>query len=271
MILERRHRPQAPGEPRERRRPRWGEFREAYPRIVAAMAVGLVAFLAIDGVLAFKALAIRRETARLRGRMTEVERRRTDAIVASNENRMQLMVALARRDAVGDKGLNLAVSADKGTMYLQREGAQLREMPVKIGPEATVGSPPDEVRLAPPLGKRVVVRVVDSSYAWKSRSGLEAERADASRRPADRGSAGTDRDPARRGSGDLLAARDGTARRAATCSRAPCAPRRPTCWPSARTWPRACRVLLLRMRDRIVRFFGHGGEWPCTSSGRCSL
>jgi hypothetical protein len=167
LSLERRHRRQAPGEPRERRRPRWGEFREAYPRIVAAMVVGLVALVAIDGVLAFKRWQYGRETARLRGQMTEVERRRTDAIVESSANRTQLMVALARRDAVGDTGLNLAVSADKGTMYLQREGAQLREMPVKIGPEATVGAPPDEVRLAAPLGKRVVVRVVDSSYAWQ--------------------------------------------------------------------------------------------------------
>jgi len=131
------------------------------------MAVGLAALVAIDGALAFKRWQYGRETARIRGRMTEVERRRTDAIVESNESRMQLMVALARRDAVGDQGLNLAISADRGAMYLQREGAQLREMPVKIGPEATVGKPPDEVRLAPPLGKRVAVKVVDSSYAWE--------------------------------------------------------------------------------------------------------
>jgi len=131
------------------------------------MAVGLVALAAVDGVLAFKRWQYGRESARLRAQMTDVERRRTDAIVESRENRTQLMVALARRDAVGEAGLNLAVSAEKKAMYLQREGAQLREMPVKIGPETTVGTPPDEVRLAPPLGKRVVVRVVDSSYAWQ--------------------------------------------------------------------------------------------------------
>ena len=131
------------------------------------MAVGLLALVAVDGVLAFKRWQYGRESARLRAQMTDVERRRTDAIVESRENRTQLMVALARRDAVGEAGLNLAVSADKRAMYLQREGAQLREMPVKIGPEATVGTPPDEVRLAPPLGKRVVVRVVDASYAWQ--------------------------------------------------------------------------------------------------------
>jgi hypothetical protein len=131
------------------------------------MAVGLLALVAVDGVLAFKRWQYGRESARLRAQMTDVERRRTDAIVESRENRTQLMVALARRDAVGEAGLNLAVSADQRAMYLQREGAQLREMPVKIGPEATVGTPPDEVRLAPPLGKRVVVRVVDASYAWQ--------------------------------------------------------------------------------------------------------
>lgn len=167
MILERRRKPQAAGEARERRRPRWGEFREAYPRIVAAMAVGTAALLLLDGVLAYKRWQYGREIARLRARMTEVERRRADAIVESSQNRMQLMVALAKRDAVGERGLNLAVSGEKAAMYLQREGAQLREMPVKIGPEALVGSPPDEVRLAPPLGKRVVVRVVDAAYAWE--------------------------------------------------------------------------------------------------------
>jgi len=167
MILERRQKPQAAGQSRERRRPRWGEFREAYPRILAAMAVGMVALFAVDGVLAFKRWQYGRDIARMRGRMSEVERRRTDAILESAENRMQLMVALARRDAVGDKGLNLAVSSEKGAMYLQREGAQLREMPVKIGPDATVGTPPDEVRLAAPLGKRVIVRVVDGSYPWE--------------------------------------------------------------------------------------------------------
>jgi hypothetical protein len=143
------------------------------------MAVGLAALLAVDGVLLYERWQYGRETTRLRAQMTEVERRRTDAIVESRENRMQLMVALARRDAVGEKGLNLAVSSEKGTMVLQREGAQLREMPVKIGPEATVGTPPDEVRLAPPLGKRVVVTVVDSSYAWEVPAWVWAQRGQA--------------------------------------------------------------------------------------------
>jgi hypothetical protein len=176
MILERRRRPQGPGEPRERRRPRWGEFRDSYPRIVASMAVGMVALAAIDGVLLVKRWQYGGEIARLRGRMSDVERARADAILESSEERMQLLVALARRDAVGEKSLNLAVSSDASAMVLQREGAQLREMPVKIGPEATVGTPPDTVRLAPPLGKRVIVRVVDGSYAWEVPAWVWAQR-----------------------------------------------------------------------------------------------
>jgi hypothetical protein len=51
-------------------------------------------------------------------------------------------------------------------MYLERQGARLREMRVRLGPEVTVGTPPDVVLLAPPLGKRLVARVVDASYSW---------------------------------------------------------------------------------------------------------
>src|SRR5712692_7757562 len=116
MILERRHRTQAPGEPRERRRPRWGEFRDAYPRIVAAMAVGLVAFLAIDGVLAFKRWQYGRETARLRGQMRGAGRGGADAIVGARENGSHLVAAPPGREGGGDKGLTPPSSAKKGAM-----------------------------------------------------------------------------------------------------------------------------------------------------------
>ena len=39
-------------------------------------------------------------------------------------------------------------------------------MRVRLGPEATVGTAPDAVLLAPPLGERSVARVVDGSYRW---------------------------------------------------------------------------------------------------------
>jgi len=152
---------------RQRRRPRWSEFREAYPRILTAMVLGLAALLALDGWLLYKRVAYRRETARLRRSMTEVERKRTDVVLAATEGRTELQMELVRRRAMGDPSLNLAVAVDEGRMYLQREGARLREMKVRVGPEATVGEAPDTLRVVPPRGQRTVLRAVDGSYRWE--------------------------------------------------------------------------------------------------------
>jgi hypothetical protein len=102
----------------------------------------------------------------MRASMTETERQRVDAIADSEQNRLAIAVELARRQALGDADLHLAVDAEKALLYLERQGARLREMPVRLGPEATVGTTPDAVLLAPPLGKRLVARVVDGSYGW---------------------------------------------------------------------------------------------------------
>jgi hypothetical protein len=106
------------------------------------------------------------ELARLRSSMTAAEERHVDAIEAVEGNRLTMAVELARREALGDRKLHLAVDSEKGLMYLEREGALLREMPVRPGKEASVGLSPDAVRLAPPRGKRMVTRVVDGSFPW---------------------------------------------------------------------------------------------------------
>ena len=102
----------------------------------------------------------------MRTSMTETERRRVDAIASSEENYLGIATELARREALGDPDLHLGVDIENGLLYLERQGARLREMRVRLGPEATVGTPPDDVRLAPPLGKRSVARVVDGSFPW---------------------------------------------------------------------------------------------------------
>jgi hypothetical protein len=154
-------------EVRQRRRPRWAEFRGAYPRIVTAMALGIVSLVALDGWVLYKRVSYRRETARLRRSMSDVERKRADTILSAAEGRMALQVELVRRKALGDPSLNLAVSVDEGRMYLQREGARLREMRVRIGPEVTVGDAPDAVRLVAPRGQRTVARAVGPSFRWE--------------------------------------------------------------------------------------------------------
>jgi len=146
--------------------PRWREVWEAYPRIVAGLALGISVLLLTDLVLAGKRVQYGRELARIRAALTDTERRRVDAIAAAEENRLAIAVELARRQALGDTELHLAVDTENGLLCLERQGARLREIRVRLGREANVGAPPDAVLLVPPLGKRSVARVVDGSYSW---------------------------------------------------------------------------------------------------------
>jgi hypothetical protein len=146
--------------------PRWLELWDAYPRIVTGMALGIAVLLLMDLVVVYKRVQYGLELAQMRGAMTETERRRVDAIATSDGNRLAIAVELARRQALGDTALHLSVDTQKGLLCLERQGARLREVPVRLGREATVGTPPDAVLLVPPLGKRSVARVVDGSYRW---------------------------------------------------------------------------------------------------------
>jgi hypothetical protein len=145
---------------------RWRELRDAYPRIVTGMLLGIAVLLPTDVVVAYKRVQYGLELARMRAAMTETERLRVDAIATSEQNRLAIAVELARRQALADAELHLSVDTERGLLCLERQGARLREMPVRLGPAATVGMPPDTVLLAPPLGKRSVARVVDASYRW---------------------------------------------------------------------------------------------------------
>jgi hypothetical protein len=151
----------------DRRRPGWREFRRSYPGILVTMAIALLAFLSIDGWLIRKRVRYRNEIDRLRAEMTTLERSRTDAILARDENRLRIALALIRRQASVDKELHLSVTVDSGVMILEREGAHLREMPIQIGPERTVGTAPDTVRMVAPRGARTIERIIDENGSWE--------------------------------------------------------------------------------------------------------
>ena len=161
---------------KDRRRPGWREFRHSYPGILITMAIALTAFLAIDAWLLRKRVRYRNEIERLRAEMTGLERSRTDAILARDENRLRLALELIRRQARIDKDLHLSVTADSGVMILEREGAHLREMPIQIGPEKTVGVAPDTVRMVTPRGARTIERIVDEEGTWEVPSWVYADR-----------------------------------------------------------------------------------------------
>ena len=131
------------------------------------MAIALLAMLAIDAWLLRKRLRYDAEIERLREGMTDVERRKTDMILATEQNRLRVTVELIRRQAQGDKDLHLSISVDSGLMYLEREGALLREMPVDVGPEKWVGTPPDTVKITPPRGARTVERILGPRDRWE--------------------------------------------------------------------------------------------------------
>ena len=86
------------------------------------------------------------------------------------------MVELFKRQAKVDPSLHLSVSLDSSVMYLEREGALLREMPITVGPERRVGTPPDTVHIAAPRGKRTVEAVLGESDAWEVPAWVYADR-----------------------------------------------------------------------------------------------
>jgi hypothetical protein len=151
----------------DRRRLGWREFRRSYPGLIVTMAIAIAIFLAADGWLFLRYRRYVRETAELRASMSDVERARTDALLAQEQNRVKVMVELFKRQAKVDPTLHLSVSLDSGVMYLERDGALLREMPITIGPEKRVGAPPDTLHIAAPRGKRTIERLLTETDAWQ--------------------------------------------------------------------------------------------------------
>lgn len=151
----------------ERRRPSWREFRLAYPGIISVLLVVLVSMLGVDGWLVSQRVRYAREITRLRAGMTDQERRKADMVVAAEQNRMRVTLELMRRQANLDKDLHLSVAVDSGVMYLEREGALLREMPIDVGPEKRVGTAPDTLKIAAPRGARTVERVLGAKDRWE--------------------------------------------------------------------------------------------------------
>jgi len=155
-----------PGSP-DRRRPSWREFREAYPGVIATASTALISLLLIDVGLLYKRARYEEEYNRLRSGLTDVQRQRADAALASDESRLRMIVALGRRQAAGDAQLHLSVAVDSARMMLERDGVALRVMPVEVGPERTVGTPPDTVRMVVPRGQRTIVRLLEEGASWE--------------------------------------------------------------------------------------------------------
>lgn len=131
--------------------------------------LGIVVLLSLAGLDAFVFAHQRRydaEITRLRASMTQLERERADALVAGERSKLAVAIELVRRQARVEPTLHLSVALDSGAMYLEREGALLRSMPVQIGPERRIGIAPDTVHLAAPRGVRIIAALLTDSSAW---------------------------------------------------------------------------------------------------------
>ncbi len=163
----------------DRRRSGWRDFRYAYPGVVATMTVALFTLAVFAGVLVFKRASYASEVERLRATMTDVERQKADIVMANEERRYEVMLALLRRQASLDANLHLAVAVDSGVLYLERDGAVLRRVAAEVGAERTVGIAPDTVHLAAPRGSRTVEQILEADSEWDVPAWLWAERATA--------------------------------------------------------------------------------------------
>jgi hypothetical protein len=111
--------------------------------------------------------------------MSESEREKTDAIVKGEENKTRIALELARRQAKIEKALHLSVAIDSGRIYLEREGAILREMPARFGPERMIAQGADSIPVVIPRGQRRVVSVTDNRIVLEGGTAIQASQSDA--------------------------------------------------------------------------------------------
>ena len=150
--------------------------RRTYRIIIVVLAAPLLVVALADAWIVAQRRKYQDEIDRLAQSMTALERERARQIVSHERNKLRLAVELLKRQAQREPNLHLAVNIDSGTMYLQRDGAVLREMPILIGPERRVGSPPDTVRLATPRGARTVAQVLGRDDSWRAPDWVYADR-----------------------------------------------------------------------------------------------
>lgn len=150
--------------------------RRVYHFFVGLAAIGLVLLLILDAWLVGRRSRYRAENQRLRASMSALERSRADELIDQERSKTRLAIALLRHQARVEPQLHLSVTIDSAAMYLEREGALLREMPIHIGPERRVGIAPDTVRLAIPRGARTIARVFTENDVWDVPEWVYADR-----------------------------------------------------------------------------------------------
>ena len=155
---------------------RWSDWIKRHKALTSLGVAFVIGVIALNVWVLLQRQRYREEIERLRSSMSALERERTDELLATEKDKLRLAIALIRRQARLEGALHLSVALDSGAMFLERDGAMLREMPVQVGSERRVGIAPDTVRLAAPRGVRTVARVLDDTTAWEVPAWVYVER-----------------------------------------------------------------------------------------------
>ncbi len=140
------------------------------------LSLSLLAALVVDGALLLRRQRYVAESDRLRAGMTDIERQRTDAILAAEAEQVGVMLELMRRQASVDDALHLSVNTDSSTAVFERSGAELRRFAVQVGPSRRVGIPPDTLQVSTPRGTRTVERLLAKADAFELPTWLWVDR-----------------------------------------------------------------------------------------------
>ena len=110
-------------------------------------------------VLAWRSAEYRKEIGTLREGMSGIDKVKADLALASDARRLQVMTALAVRQARTDGDLLISISVDSGLLHLEQRGAVLRSALVQIAADGWQAIAGDSIPLASPLGVRRVQEV----------------------------------------------------------------------------------------------------------------
>lgn len=118
-----------------------------------------VVALVFAAALAWRTSEYRKEIGALRAGMSGIEQVKADLALASDARRLQVIMALAVRQARTDGGLHISISVDSGLLHLEQQGAVLRTAPVQVGAAGWQAIAGDSIPMASPLGVRRVEEV----------------------------------------------------------------------------------------------------------------
>ena len=118
-----------------------------------------VGAVAASAALAWRTAEYRREVRALRAGMSGVEKVKADLALASDAKRLQVMMALAVRQARNAGDLHVCIAVDSGVLHLEQRGAILRTARVEVGADGWLAAAGDSVPMASPRGLRRVLEL----------------------------------------------------------------------------------------------------------------